>query len=88
MKARKTENRFQTGFQQPKTGWPKNGINIPVLNIFKQIFRPQLYIVQLFFFITLLRTTFVKWSSSNISNVINSSRWQFTQQVSYASPGI
>ena len=32
MKAGKTENQFETGFQQPKTGLPKNGINISTIN--------------------------------------------------------
>jgi len=31
MKVSKTENRFKTGFQQPKTGLPKTGFNIPTL---------------------------------------------------------
>ena len=26
MKVSKTENRFKTGFQQPKTGFPKNSV--------------------------------------------------------------
>ena len=30
--ASKTENRFQTSFQQPKCGLQKNGLNIPNLN--------------------------------------------------------
>jgi len=34
MKAHKTENRFQTGFQQPKSS-VQNGISIPRLNPFK-----------------------------------------------------
>jgi len=29
MKVSKTENWFKTGFQQPKTGLPKNCFNIP-----------------------------------------------------------
>jgi len=32
MKVSETENRFKTGFEQPKTGLPKKtGINIPSL---------------------------------------------------------
>jgi len=30
MKASKTENRVETGFQQPKTGFLKNWYNIPI----------------------------------------------------------
>ena len=31
MNVSKTENRFKTGFQQPKTGFPKkSGFNIPI----------------------------------------------------------
>ena len=33
MKASKTENQFETGFQQMKTGFPINGINIPTLHM-------------------------------------------------------
>ena len=34
MKVTKTEIRFKTGFQQPKTGLPKKtGINIPNFNM-------------------------------------------------------
>jgi len=33
MKASKTKNRYPTGFQQPKSGLQKNGINIPSPNI-------------------------------------------------------
>jgi len=29
MKVSKTENRFKTGFQQPKSSLPKKGCNIP-----------------------------------------------------------
>jgi len=29
MKTSRTKNRFETGFQQPKTGLAKNGLNIP-----------------------------------------------------------
>ena len=29
MKGSKRENRFETSFQQPKTGFPKNSISIP-----------------------------------------------------------
>jgi len=29
MKTSKIEHGFQTGFQQPKTDLPKNGVNIP-----------------------------------------------------------
>jgi len=32
MKANETENRFETGFQHPKTDLPKNGISILVMN--------------------------------------------------------
>ncbi len=40
MKVSKTENQFKTGFQQPKTGFPKN----PVLTSLKQII-PMQYII-------------------------------------------
>ena len=29
MRVSKTENQFETGLQQPKTGLPKNSFNIP-----------------------------------------------------------
>jgi len=32
MQASKIENRFQTGFQQPKSGLQKTDINIPKIN--------------------------------------------------------
>jgi len=33
MKASKTQNRFQTGYHQPKSGFQTNGINIHSPNI-------------------------------------------------------
>jgi len=36
MKVSKTENRFKAGFQQLKTGFPKNGFNIPNMLVLEQ----------------------------------------------------
>jgi len=37
MKISKTENRFKTGFQQLKTGFQKNGFNIPSNNLLSSV---------------------------------------------------
>jgi len=38
MKVSKTENRFQTGFQQPKTGLPKNPVLTSLFHMYDKIF--------------------------------------------------
>jgi len=37
MKVIKTKNRFKTGFQQPKTGFPKNPVLTPLVRPIHEI---------------------------------------------------